>query len=262
MGASARTANSTITTVVILPAPVLKVVSWARDHVTLVCRAPQSHQGVLFTLYRVTEQVESFVTPQGSAEAEFRLHTETVAPDPQQHPLYCCLYKNSLGIYSAFSPYLSLLEPKQPPAPPDLLPRPTLTLQQQEGMRHLSCRGSAAYPGSRFSLYRADSELLMATHQASMTSYQTAFPIPVQDQATVQYKCRYSALLGKQLGTSEWSRPLEVSQGLLSSVDWALVAGSFSAVVLFLAAVVLVVFVVHRKGRKLSSGAEVRAKIM
>ncbi|CAL8328867.1 unnamed protein product [Lota lota] len=373
---------SSSTTTPAPPAPILRVESRSRDQVTLVCRAPESHQGVLFDLFRVTEKVESSVAPQGSVEAVFRLKAETVASHQQ---LYCCLYKNNRGVYSAFSPYLNLVPP--PPAPPgvpspaappspvlsveppsgharrgqilsfqcslpvtqptlqpqpqwqskrgrtpltfilvkkalvtgdtstvlqsqatsqtpnatgqlqafsvgpvkggeggsyacmyqfskrrrlfnstfsnviqvtvtDLMPRPTLALRQQEGVWHLSCRGSAAYPGALFSLYRADSKLTVATHQASMTGHQTAFPIPVQDQATVQYECRYSALLGKHWSESEPSVPLELSQGISPtlapgsfSVDWPLVAGSFSAVVLFIAAVVLLVFVVQRKVR-------------
>ncbi|KAJ3614384.1 hypothetical protein NHX12_017958, partial [Muraenolepis orangiensis] len=316
--------------------------------------------------------VESSMALQGDVEAEFRVNT----PDHQQRQLYCCLYKDALGIYSRFSPYLSL-EQQQPlppgaaptssPAPPpspvlsveppsgrvrrgqmlsfhcslpvtqrqpqrqsqpglkplifllvkeglmtgdtslviqpqanrtadamaqlrafnvgpvqgkeggsyacmyqfskrrrlvnstvsniiqvtvtDLLPRPTLTLQQQEGVWHLSCQGSAAYPGSRFFLYRSDIKLTVATHRASMSSHQNAFPIPVQvDQAVAQYECSYSILLGKHLSDSERSLSLQVAQGL-PSVDWPLVAGSFSAVILFIAAVVLLLFAVHRKVR-------------
>ncbi|KAG7281655.1 hypothetical protein CRUP_019167 [Coryphaenoides rupestris] len=370
-----------------LPPPVLSVSSRSRDHVTLVCRAPPGQQGVLFNLYRFRQK--------GSGEAEFRLSDEmaaaaAAADSQQQH--YCCLYKNTMGLYSAFSPYLTLEQPPQPPpgaaptaspVPPpspvlsveppggrvrrgqtlsfhcslpaetqsqygprpltfllvktalvsgetslvlqpeanqmpnsmtpqlrafslgpvqggeggsyvcmyqfssnrrrlvnstvsnviqvtvtDLLPRPTLTLQQQPGslgVWHLSCRGSAAYPGSLFSLYRADSKQTVAAHQAPRSGHRTAFPIPVQDQETARYECRYSTLLGNHWSDSERSLPVEVTRGAglsSSGVDWPLLAGSFSAVVLFMAVVLLVVFVVQRKGRKPSSGAEARGKIM
>ncbi|XP_030207972.1 uncharacterized protein LOC115540643 isoform X2 [Gadus morhua] len=383
-GVSVGESASTAATSAGLPPPTLRVESRSSDQVTLVCQAPQSHQGVLFNLFRVEDQVDSFAAPQGSAKASFRLRAETVATDQQ---LYCCLYKNSQGVYSAFSPYLSLTPPPPAPgaaaspspatppspvlsvAPPsghvrrgqmlsfqcslpvtqptpqphpqgqskrsqtpltfvlvkkalvtgdtsvvlqpqatrqtpnttaqlrafsvgpvkggdggsyacmyqlskrrrlynstfsnviqvtvtDQLPRPTLALLLQGGVWLLSCKGSAAYPGARFYLFQADSRLPVATHQASATSHQAAFSLPVRDQPTVQYECRYSALLGDHRSESEPSVPLETGLGIpptpalgAFSVDWPLVAGSFSAVVLFIIAVALFVYMVQRKVR-------------
>lgn len=39
------------------PAPVLEVSSRSSDSVVLICQAPAGHLGVLFRLYRVTEEV-------------------------------------------------------------------------------------------------------------------------------------------------------------------------------------------------------------
>ncbi|CAL8289423.1 unnamed protein product [Arctogadus glacialis] len=249
-GVSAGESSSTAATSAGLPPPTLRVESRSSDQVTLVCQAPQSHQGVLFNLFRVTDQVDSFAAPQGSAKAVFRLRAETVATHQQ---LYCCLYKNSQGVYSAFSPYLSLTPPQ--PAP-DQLPRPTLALRHQGGVWLLSCKGSAAYPGALFYLFQADSRLPVATRQASATGHQAGFSLPVRDQPTVQYECRYSVLLGNHRSESEPSVPLETGLGIppapalgAFSVDWPLVAGSFSAVVLFIIAVALFVYMVQRKVR-------------
>jgi len=53
----------------------------------------------------------------------------------------------------------------------------------------------------------------VATHQAPRSGNHTAFPIPVQDQETARYECRYSNLLGKHWSDSERSLPLEVTRG-------------------------------------------------
>ena len=80
-------------------------------------------------------------------------------------------------------------------------------------MWHLSCGGSAAYPGALFSLLRADSGRTVATHQAPPTSHQTAFSLPVEEHGAVQYECRYGFLLGKHWSESEPSDPVEIVLG-------------------------------------------------
>ncbi|XP_035494084.2 uncharacterized protein LOC118313017 isoform X2 [Scophthalmus maximus] len=150
----------------------------------------------------------------------------------------------------------------------DMLPRPTLVLHQQTDVWHLLCTGSPAYPGALFSLYLADTELPVASHQAKVTHHQATFPVPVQDAPVVLYQCQYSVLLGKTWSSSERSQPLAVTGGVppppsvLSGVDWPLVLGSSSAVVLFLCSVALVVVVAHRKERKHSSGLKSILRIM
>lgn len=136
----------------------------------------------------------------------------------------------------------------------DALPVPTLVLQQQTDVRHLLCTGSAAYPGAVFSLYLADKELPVTTQHATLIHHQATFPVPVQDTPVALYQCQYSVLLGSKWSNSERSLPLAVTKGTpppsspdVSGVDWPLVLGSFSAVVLFLCSVVLVAVVAHRK---------------
>ncbi|XP_029906057.1 uncharacterized protein LOC115358291 [Myripristis murdjan] len=358
------------------PAPVLEVSSRSSDSVVLICRAPAGHLGVLFSLYRVTEPVDSVRDEHGAVSAQFTVRVEKQGS--VQQDLYCCLFQTSSGLYSAVSPYLVLehqqdAAPTRPPPsfpPPvlsvepssgqvkrgemlsfrcsvslpqpqsqprsrhnnpkpaffillrtaevtgetsmvvhpqamqvsnskaqpgafsvgpvtggeggsyaciyqitrrrtlinstisnmvhisitDLLPVPTLTLQQQKGVWHLLCSGSPAYPGAVFTLYLAGNKIPVASHHAPFTHYQAFFPMPVQDAPSAQYQCQYSALLGKEWSSSEYSLPLAVSIGNtttaapgLPAVDWPLVLGSFSAVVLFFCAVALVVVVAHRK---------------
>ncbi|XP_053273793.1 uncharacterized protein LOC128433888 isoform X1 [Pleuronectes platessa] len=136
----------------------------------------------------------------------------------------------------------------------DVLPLPTLDLHQQTDVWHLLCTGSPAYPGAVFSLYLADHELPVATHHAKVIQHQASFPVPVQDSLVVLYQCQYSVFLGKTWSNSQRSHPLSVIKGDppppspgLSAVDWPLVLGSFSAVVLFLCSVALVAVVAHRK---------------
>ncbi|KAM4603499.1 immunoglobulin superfamily member 1 [Polymixia lowei] len=135
----------------------------------------------------------------------------------------------------------------------DLLPSPTLVLQQQAGVWHLLCTGSAAYPGGAFTLYQDGNKLPVAAHRAPATHHEALFPVPVQDPPSGHYQCQYSILLGREWSTSERSLPLTVSKGLspsspvLSGVDWPLVLGCSAAVVLFLSTLILVVVVVYRK---------------
>ncbi|XP_073327262.1 uncharacterized protein [Pagrus major] len=136
----------------------------------------------------------------------------------------------------------------------DALPVPTLVLQQQTDVWHLLCTGSPAYPGAVFSLYLADNEFPVSTHHATLIHHQATFPVPVQETPVALYHCQYSVLLGKKWSSSEHSLPLAVTRGIPpppsqdgSGVDWPLVLGSFSAVVLFLFSVALVAMVVRRK---------------
>ncbi|XP_034544675.1 leukocyte immunoglobulin-like receptor subfamily B member 3 isoform X2 [Notolabrus celidotus] len=136
----------------------------------------------------------------------------------------------------------------------DALPVPTLVFQQQTDVWHLLCRGSPAYPGAVFSLYLADHELPVATQHATLIHHQVTFPLPVQDTQLALYQCEYSVLLGGTWSKSERSPPLAVTKGIpplsspdAPSVDWPLVLGSFSAVVLFICSLTFVVVVAHRK---------------
>ncbi|KAL6110171.1 uncharacterized protein ACO6RY_19312 [Pungitius sinensis] len=134
----------------------------------------------------------------------------------------------------------------------DALPVPTLVLQQQTDAWRLRCTGPPAYPGAVFSLYLAGSNVPVATQRAA--NHQVTFQVPVQDTPMASYQCQYNVQLGSQWTKSERSLPLAVTRGFpdpsetdLPAVDWPLVLGSFSAGVLFLAVVALVVVVSHRK---------------
>nr|XP_020502029.1 uncharacterized protein LOC109993432 [Labrus bergylta] len=246
-----------------LPAPKLDIHLRTEESVVLVCRA--FHRGVLFMLYRYRDMVDSREVQSGAEEVQFTVRVQ--GGDSGRLELFCCLYKDQAGRYSAFSPYLQLesqtehhnlsrrkpttiLTPTQP-GPTNFLPLPTLVLQQQTDVWRLLCRGSSAYPGGLFSLHLADQELPVAVQRANLIHHQVTFPVPVQDTPLALYQCQYSVLLGNKWSNSERSLPLAVSRGLSppssSGVDWPLVLGSFSAVVLFLCSLALVVVVAHRK---------------
>ncbi|XP_035516374.1 uncharacterized protein LOC118327202 isoform X1 [Morone saxatilis] len=136
----------------------------------------------------------------------------------------------------------------------DTLPVPTLVLQQQTEVWHLLCTGSPAYPGAMFFLYLADNEFPVATHLTTLIHHQATFSVPVQDTPMALYQCQYSVLLGRKWSNSERSLPLAVTRGIpppsspgVSGVDWPLVLGSFSTVVLFLCSVAVIAVVAHRK---------------
>ncbi|CAK6953444.1 uncharacterized protein LOC128366039 [Scomber scombrus] len=137
----------------------------------------------------------------------------------------------------------------------DMLPAPTLVLQQHTEVWHLLCVGSPAYPGAEFSLYQADNDLPVARHYAKWFHHKAVFPVPVQDTSVASYQCQYSVLLRGEWSYSERSYPLALTGGVppptstaLSGVDWPLALGSFSAAVLFLSSAALVVMLACRKG--------------
>ncbi|KAF7213119.1 uncharacterized protein [Nothobranchius furzeri] len=360
-GLSASTSSPT------LPTPTLDISSRSRDSVVLVCRAPGGSPGVLFMLYRNTEKVDSQDLLSAAEQVHFTVRMEEW--DSGRAEIFCCLYKNQAGHYSAFSPYLQLdrqrveepthslpsfpppllsVEPSDGavkrgemlrfrcaiPAPltqaqsnkpqtflllrtaeqtqatplisqfqasqvsnsepqpgifmvgpvgggeegeytclyqisrrrgvvnstasnivqitlTDLLPVPSLVLQQQTDVWHLLCTGSPAYPGAVFSLYLSDNEHQVAEYHAKVIQHQVAFPVPVQDAPLVSYQCRYSVLLGRNWRNSDRSLPVAVTRGIpppsSPGVDWPLVLGSFSAAVLFLFSLVFVVLVARRR---------------
>ncbi|KAK6300669.1 hypothetical protein J4Q44_G00287670 [Coregonus suidteri] len=145
----------------------------------------------------------------------------------------------------------------------ELLPVPTLSLQRQAGEWALVCTGSPAFPGARFSLYQLGSSFPDATRSAPVTRHRALFALsslPAQDgPLSDQYQCQYSALLGAEWSHSERSPPLAVSRVIektttsppsspgLTGVDWPLVLGSLSALVLFITAMVGMGVAVQRK---------------
>ncbi|XP_071359394.1 uncharacterized protein [Trachinotus anak] len=250
------------------PPPVLSVepstgVVKPGDMLSFCCSLPappqsQSHSGysnkpVTFLLLRTAEQTGAkSVTLQPQA-------SQVSSPEPQpgvftvgpvrggEEGEYTCIYQITKKRRLVNSTVSNMVQVTVT----DVLPLPTLVLQQQTDVWHFLCTGSPSYPGAVFSLYLADSELPIATHHARVIHHQATFPIPVQDALVVLYQCQYSVHLGKKWSNSERSRPLAVTRGNSpppsSGVDWPLVLGSFSAVVLLLCSVALVVVVAHRK---------------
>ncbi|XP_026158186.1 uncharacterized protein LOC113127701 isoform X4 [Mastacembelus armatus] len=239
-----------------LPAPTLNTRMRSRDSVVLICQAPKDHQGVVFMLYRFREKVDSKDLQSSGEQVQFTVKVKE--EDSGQGELFCCLYKNHEGCYSAFSPYLKLQHQTE------MLPLPTLVLQQQTDLWHLLCTGSPAYPSAVFSLYLVGNEHPVATHHAKVFHHQATFPVPVLETHVALYQCQYSVLLGKNWSTSERSHPLNITRGIhppsspgLTNVDWPLVLGSFSAGVLFICSAALIVVVAQRK---VKSAAEKKKK--
>ncbi|KAM9491705.1 uncharacterized protein ACWYII_003797 isoform 2-T2 [Salvelinus alpinus] len=145
----------------------------------------------------------------------------------------------------------------------ELLPVPTLSLQSQAGEWALVCTGSPAFPGARFSLYHLGSTFPDATRSAPATRHRALFPLsslPAQDgPLSDHYQCQYSSLLGAEWSHSERSPLLAVPRVIdkttisppsspgLTGVDWPLVLGCLSVVVLFFIVLVGVGVAVQRK---------------
>ncbi|KAM7419055.1 hypothetical protein PAMA_016254 [Pampus argenteus] len=122
---------------------------------------------------------------------------------------YSCLYQitRNIGLVN------STVSNKVQVTITEVLPVPTLVLQQHTEVWHLLCLGSPAYPGAVFSLYLADNNLPVATHHAKVIQHQAVFPVPVQDTSVALYQCQYSVLLGTKWSNSERSFPLAVTKG-------------------------------------------------
>ncbi|KAG7491596.1 hypothetical protein MATL_G00005310 [Megalops atlanticus] len=145
----------------------------------------------------------------------------------------------------------------------ELLPAPTLSLGQDpkdEFRKVLECTGSPSYPGAQFSLLHVASSLPVSVRRAPPARHTVLFPLPVHQRDPDRYQCQYSVLLGDSWGESERSRPLTVlsptEKDVVTapppppppgSIDWPLVAGSVSAVLLFLVVLAGLGIAIHRK---------------
>ncbi|XP_056892377.1 uncharacterized protein LOC130527699 isoform X1 [Takifugu flavidus] len=258
----------------VLPAPVLSVqpssgVVAHGDVLSFRCSMPspppQSQQQsrnynkpMTFFLLRTEERTGlTSAVPQPPAGQVSSPHLQpgvfSVGPvEGQEGGEYSCLYqvtKKQGSVNSTVSNKIWIVVK-------DPLPTPTLVLQRQKEVWRLLCAGSPSYPGAVFSLYLGNDQLPVATHSAEHFHHQVSFSIPVQDMSEGLYWCQYRVLLGKTWSHSGRSVPLVITRGFPprspsdgSAVDWPLVLGSFSAVMLFLCSVLVVATVVHRKAK-------------
>ncbi|XP_069553419.1 uncharacterized protein [Brachyistius frenatus] len=118
-----------------LPGPALEIYLKSKDSVVLVCRASKGHRGLLFMLYRFREKVDSQDLQSDAEEVQFTVSMKEW--DSGQRELYCCLYKNQEGRYSAFSPYLQLehLKEADPTCSIPFLHPPVLSVQPSGGVK-------------------------------------------------------------------------------------------------------------------------------
>lgn len=225
-----------------LPPPLPQVNSYNSPVSFLLLRgAPTDTKG----LKSIGPQPQS--SPLSSAEPQpgvFRVGPVTGAEQGR----YTCLYQISRGGHVQNSTVSNVVQVTVT----DLLPTPSLVLQQQSDIWHLLCGGSPSYPGAVFSLYLADRALPVASYQAKVTQHQAVFSVPVQNTPVALYQCEYSVLLGREWSKSERSPSLSVSQDSHAptkdaDVDWPLIVGSLSAVVLFVCAAALLIVVLHKK---------------
>ncbi|XP_053713238.1 uncharacterized protein LOC128754558 isoform X1 [Synchiropus splendidus] len=159
---------------------------------------------------------------------------------------YTCLYqvvRNAGLVNSSVSPAVQVIVK-------DLPPTPVLSLQQLTPVWHFLCMGSPAYPGAVFYLYLEGDDAPIFSQRAHVLNHQVTFQVPVQDSPVALYRCQYSVLLRDRWSSSAQSPPLAVSRGATpaatAGIDWPLVLGSFSASVLFLCALAVVVVVIRR----------------
>ncbi|KAL4647942.1 hypothetical protein GN956_G8243 [Arapaima gigas] len=244
----------------VLPAPMLtQKASLGGRAVELLCRAPSGYAGVIFKLYKERNLVNSTMFEQDTPEARFHVVRERGT----RWKSYCCLYQNSIGVYSVFSPYLELR------ASTRLLQAPTLSLVHQpseDGARlGLLCRGSPQYHSAVFSLHHPGSSRTLATKSAPLVHNSVHFSLPTHHQHMDQYQCQYSVMVDKEWNESERSLPLAVpvftemamnttppsqppTKEHPGDTDWPMITGSISAIVLIMVVLTLLGFMMHWKG--------------
>ncbi|XP_077381006.1 uncharacterized protein LOC144020948 isoform X2 [Festucalex cinctus] len=205
------------------PAPKLSIHSWTRDSVVLVCRASEGHQGVLFKLYRFTKEVDS-VELSPTEEVRFTVQP-TAATKPE---LFCCMYVNQQGLYSAFSPYLPIEH--QTDVAPTLavpaLPPPVLSVEPAGGMVE---RGDTLYFSCSIpSLQSADkpTSILLRTssagenmiiqhhdaHVSNLESQPGVFSVgPVKQEEGGEYACIYYMAIGEDIVNSTVSNKIQIT---------------------------------------------------
>ncbi|XP_051940644.1 uncharacterized protein LOC127613586 [Hippocampus zosterae] len=206
------------------PAPELRIHSRSRDSVVLVCRTSEGHHGVLFKLFRYTKEVDS-VELSPSEEVLFTVQLK-VATEPE---LFCCMYKNQQGLYSAFSPYLKT-EHQTDVAPTQALPSlppPVLSVEPPGGMvergdiLHFSCSVPAlqsTYKPTSFILLRASSgrESIISQHHdvrtSNLESQPGVFSVgPVKQGEGGEYACLYYTTSGVDIVNSTISNKIQIT---------------------------------------------------
>ncbi|XP_026214607.1 uncharacterized protein LOC113161313 [Anabas testudineus] len=117
-----------------LPKPMLHIYLKSKDSVVLVCRTPEGHRGVVFRLYRLREEVDSKELQSSVDEVQFTVSVNN--GDSGEDELFCCLYKDRQGCYSAFSPYLTLKHQRDAAPSPSTpsLPPPLLSVEPSSGV--------------------------------------------------------------------------------------------------------------------------------
>nr|XP_015204699.1 PREDICTED: alpha-1B-glycoprotein-like isoform X2 [Lepisosteus oculatus] len=118
----------------------------------------------------------------------------------------------------------------------------------------VKCVGSPSYPGALFNLYRLGAAHPLSSLRATAAQHGVRFILP---DPTGEYQCQYAVNLGQEWRESARSLPILIDppghsvptepSTPASHIDWALVAGSVSAGVLFVAILAILVFLLHRK---------------
>ncbi|XP_035022374.2 uncharacterized protein LOC118115375 isoform X1 [Hippoglossus stenolepis] len=113
------------------PPPALDIYVRSKDTVVLTCKVPEGHHGVFFLLYRFREKVDSQDLQSGAGEAQFTLKVKE-----EDLGLFCCLFRDRRGCYSAFSPYLKLEHQNEDPPTRTIptFPPPVLSVEPSSGV--------------------------------------------------------------------------------------------------------------------------------
>ncbi|KAJ8001737.1 hypothetical protein DPEC_G00172550 [Dallia pectoralis] len=222
------------------------------DTLSFHCTPPPSRQSVepvAFLLLRTTRVTEgSMVRPRTHLTLRSRSGPLRLGPVRSgEGGSYTCVYQVVVPQQGLVNSTASL--PVQVTVT-EVLPPPALSLDNHKGESVLLCTGSASYPGALFSLYRLGSTYPAATRNAPVTRNYALFPLSSlrEDPIYDQYQCQYSVLLGSEWSHSELTEPLAVPRVTgQTSVDWPLILGSLSALVLFFMALVVLGLAVKRK---------------
>lgn len=245
----------------VLPAPLLTQLPSKRDgQLVMLCRAPEGQTGDVFRLFSAQKRggnlSHEMINNATLKTQEPQFKFEVMSSWTQLEILYLCQYMNQ-QIYSHFSVYLSMEQPEFLVPPP--LPSPFLSVEPPSGQvkwgQNLYFRCSLPPVRSNaqhvaFLLLKNTGGTFMVVSQAGQVHLSLSEPGvfhigPITGGEGGSYTCLYQVTHGQMRTVNSTSS--DSIWITVTGMDWPLMLGSFSAVVLFSLALTLVAIVSHKK---------------
>ncbi|XP_062404120.1 uncharacterized protein LOC134094547 isoform X2 [Sardina pilchardus] len=246
--------------------PSLVQLSSVGDSLVFLCTAPGGHRGLSFDLYGNKEKCDTVRHQTEECGAIFTVKRQQVTSGKE----FCCLFTDSQGRPSAFSTYVyAKLDEQGSSLPPPVLTSSSGAARSGQPLSFhcavpLCLRPTAVLLLSQSSVSGGGQRALRGPSSVVSRSSDPSFSVVPVDGAL--YSCQYQMIVSSDLTiSSSASKPLTVTlsdhqntggaggaggeggEGGEEATDWPMVVGAISAAVLFLAIVMGLGLVVHKK---------------